>query len=170
MEIQKIEIGNEGYIHCHSRFYSSQDCLSSNAKFSFVTGINRLYGEIDSGIWAISYLLSMYSYRQADFILFKQPEVVIDDKKMLLDDAMKYSCYMDNIYPLFSSDVPIKKIVTDRLNETESKCYADDIKDMFCIDNQRFKYWKRIFQSYVSDRVLLWEGDILFSLVESAEI
>ena len=34
---------------------------------TFTSGENMLRGEIDSGVWAVSYLLSMYTYRAKRF-------------------------------------------------------------------------------------------------------
>ncbi len=67
MKILNITIKNEGYIHCKSAFYSSEDILSLT-EYIFTKGINMLNGDIDSGVWAISYLLSMmYKYTPQDY-------------------------------------------------------------------------------------------------------
>lgn len=139
MKIEKINVINEGYVHCNSCFYSSQDSLSSEIKYCFSTGINRLYGEIDSGVWAISYLLSMYEYRPNDFVLFRQPEAVVDDTVLSLNDLSQYSCYLDKLYPLFSTEDSVRDLLLKGLRESGSEHTADDIKELFYIDEKRFE-------------------------------
>ncbi len=105
-----ITIKNDGYVACKSNFYSAQDILSSS-ECQFSSGINKLQGEIDSGAWAISYLLSMYKYSPDDFVLFETPLIIADDVVMSLEEFSKYSCYMDKVYPLFNSKMPINKLI-----------------------------------------------------------
>ncbi|MBE6758303.1 MAG: hypothetical protein E7552_07160 [Ruminococcaceae bacterium] len=138
MNIKKISIINDGYIHCKSNFYSSQDILN-NASFNFEVGINRLIGEIDSGIWAISYLMSMYNHRPEDFILFEQPKVTVNNKLISLDELSKYACYMDKLDPLFSSNHSVKKLIMQGLEHSKLNCSYDDIKNLFHIDSNRFE-------------------------------
>lgn len=99
MKIEQISVLNDGHVYCHSVFYFSQDGLSADLNYCFNSGINRLYGEVDSSVWAVSYLLSMYNCRPKDFILFEKPEVIVNDTVMSLKDLSKYSCYMDELYP-----------------------------------------------------------------------
>lgn len=106
MEITCIDTINEGYVHCRSNFYSAFDILSSGAGYHFSVGINKLIGEIDSGVWAISYLLSMYKYRKKDFVLFNQPVVAVNKDPISLNDLSQYTCYMDELYSLFSKKAP----------------------------------------------------------------
>lgn len=139
LKIKKISIASEGYIHCHSCFYSSQDGLSNDLKFTFSTGINRLYGEIDSGVWAVSYLLSMYSHSPQDFILFKQPVAVVNGCDWSLANISKYSCYMDTLYPLFAQKRSVKNLVIDSLKREKSKYTSDNIRELFRMDSERFE-------------------------------
>ena len=111
MKITNITIKNEGYVYCKSRFYSSQDSLSNLACYSFLRGLNKLTGEIDSGNWAISYLLSMYQYRPEDFVLFNQPNVVVNNKSISLNEFSEFACYMDELDPLFSTSNSVKEII-----------------------------------------------------------
>lgn len=135
----KINIQNEGYVYCKSSFYSAQDGISKYVCYSFSTGINKLMGEIDSGNWAISYLLSMYRHRPEDFILFEQPGATINDEYISLDELSKFSCYMDELFPLFSQNLSVKKLVSKGLKYSKLNCSCEDIKDMFCIDSERFE-------------------------------
>ena len=56
---RSLIVTNDGYVHCKSRFYTSRDLLSERRTYNFHIGENMLRGEIDSGVWAVSYLLSM---------------------------------------------------------------------------------------------------------------
>ena len=138
MKIKKITIDNHGYIKCRSRFYISDDGLEG--KFSFGNGINILHGEIDSGVWAISYLLSMYRYRPKDFILFEKKEVIINDIiAMSLDEFSKYSCYMEENYPLFSKKDSVKKMVTRSIKRNNLDYTPDEIRELFCMSEHRYE-------------------------------
>ena len=68
-----------------------------------------MIGEIDSGVWAISYLLSMYKQSPEDFVLFDPPEVTVNNKVISLNELSEYSCYIDNLYPLFSMNKSVKE-------------------------------------------------------------
>lgn len=139
LKIEKISIVNEGYVHCHSCFYSSQDLLTAESKYSFSTGNNKLHGEIDSGVWAISYLLSMYNYRPKDFTLFKLPEIMVNNSVISLKDFSKFACYMDSLYPTFSSNVSISKLVLNGLKRNGLSYTPEDVRRLFHIDNERFE-------------------------------
>lgn len=139
MKITNITIKNEGYVYCKSRFYSSQDSLSNLACYSFLRGLNKLTGEIDSGNWAISYLLSMYQYRPEDFVLFNQPNVVVNNKSISLNEFSEFACYMDELDPLFSTSNSVKEIIRHGLAQSKLNCSFDDIKFLFQMDSQRFE-------------------------------
>lgn len=137
MKILNITIKNEGYVHCKSAFYSCKDILSPT-KYTFTNGINMLNGDIDSGIWAISYLLSMYKCNSQEFILFDETTLTINSENMQLDNFLLFSCYMDSLYPLFASDASIRTIVSDGLKKTQSFSNPDDLKELFQLDCERF--------------------------------
>jgi len=139
MKIEKLIIANDGYVNCHSCYYSSKDVLKTDSTFCLNSEINKMYGEIDSGVWAVSYLLSMYRYRPRDFMMFSQPEVMLNDSIMSLNELSKYTCYMDVIYPLFTSKKSVKKLVLLGLKQKIVNCSADDIRQLFCIDRERFE-------------------------------
>lgn len=139
MKIEKIIIENEGYVHCKSCFYASQDGLSEGERYFFTTGVNRLQGEIDSGMWAVSYFLAMYKYKPKDFILFDDAEVIVNDKKMSVADFSKYSCYMDKSHPLFKSHRSIKRMVMKGIHENKLNCSSDEVRKLFKITPERFE-------------------------------
>ena len=140
MRIVNVSVQNEGYVFCNSNFYSAQDTLSNSTCYNFSIGINKLQGEIDSGNWAISYLLSMYKHRPKDFVLFDSTTVMVNnDKTISIDELSLYSCYLDKLDPLFTYSVPVNKLVLKGLKRSHSKYSCDDIKSLFQIDNERFE-------------------------------
>ena len=139
MKIESIDIRGRGYVDCKSGFYTSQDLIYEQTKYSFTTGINWLIGEIDSGCWAVSYLLSMYKWRPKDFILFEKPEVTVNDTAMSLDEISKYTCYMEEkIYPMFSTKRPIEKLVMHGIKKNKLDYSPEEIRDLFHMDSERF--------------------------------
>lgn len=138
MKISNISIKSEGYVYCKSNFYSSQDILN-NTSFNFGVGINKLIGEIDSGIWAISYLLSMYKHRPEDFVLFKQPKVTVNSQVISLNELSEISCYMDKLDPLFSTDNSVKELIMQGLEHSKLNFSHEEIKNLFHINSERFE-------------------------------
>lgn len=139
MQINNVNVKNEGYVYCRSSFYSAQDSLSGYSCYTFSTGINKLFGEIDSGNWAVSYLLSMYKYRPEDFILFELPSASVNKKLISLNELSEFSCYMDKIDPLFSTCNSVKRLITQGLESSKSNYLCDDVKNLFHIDSERFE-------------------------------
>lgn len=135
MKISDISVKSEGTVFCKSRFYSARDSLSGRSRYSFSQGVNKLIGEIDSGNWAISYLLSMYKYRPKDFVLLDQPEVTVNNKHIFIAELSEFSCYMDRLYPLFSTADSVKTQIRRGLNQSKLSCSFDDIKNLFFLDN-----------------------------------
>lgn len=139
MGINDIRIKNEGYVFCKSSFYSAQDSLSHDSCYTFSRGINKLIGEIDSGNWAISYLLSMYKHRPEDFVLFEQPEAVVNNKSVSLNELSAFSCYMDPLDPLFDPAVSVKDSVIQGLAYSKQNDSYDAVKNLFYLDSERFE-------------------------------
>ena len=132
-----ININNNGYVLCRSNFYSANDLLS-DTDFIFTSGVNKLVGEIDSGIWCISYLLSMHRYKSKDFVLFKEPMVTVNDTIIPLDEFATYTCYLDTLYPLFSKKTSVDRLVAKGIRSNKLDISLDNIRELFCIDKQRF--------------------------------
>ena len=139
MGINDIRIKNEGYVFCKSSFYSAQDSLSHDSCYTFSRGINKLIGAIDSGNWAISYLLSMYKHRPEDFVLFEQPEAVVNNKSVSLNELSAFSCYMDPLDPLFDPAVSVKDSVIQGLAYSKQNDSYDAVKNLFYLDSERFE-------------------------------
>lgn len=137
LDVISINIINDGYVHCKSDFYSAQDFLN-NENCCLSVGINKLVGEIDSGGWAISYLLSMYKQSKKDFVLFEKPEAIVNNVIMPLEQLMTYSCYLDRSYSLFKSNNTVKSLVKKGIRANNLNISPDDIGDIFHIDKERF--------------------------------
>ena len=137
MIINKITIKSEGYVYCKSRFYSAQDILDTSSFYTFSQEVNKLIGEIDSGNWAISYLLSMYKHRPEDFVLFDQPQITVNNADFSLNELSKISCYMDKLDPLFSTNDSVKELILKGLEHSGLNYAYSDIKDIFRLDNER---------------------------------
>lgn len=138
MKISNISVQSDGYIYCRSCFYCCHDTLSSDTTYTLSTGINRMIGDIDSGNWSISYLLSMYKYRHKDFVLFDKPSLAVNGELISIDELCSLACYMDDkFYPLFSSRKTVKKLIEDGLKHRKSNYTYEEIKSIFGLDSQR---------------------------------
>lgn len=138
MKIESLKIsGIDGYIECQSNFYQAHNVCNSQS-YDFVKGVNMLEGEIDSGVWAVSYLLSMAEYKKKDFILFEPVQILINNQQTALGEALKYSMYMDKSYPLFSIKKTVSEMVSKALKTSNRQETPDEIRDLFHIDQGRF--------------------------------
>lgn len=137
--IKNINVLNDGYVLCRSENYTASDTMNDTVNYVFTPKINMLKGDIDGGMWAVSYLLSMYAYRPDDFVLFKDAVAVVDGKIMSITDLSEISCYMDKSYPLFSTDTSIKELVTKGLRENNIGCSAERIRKLFRLDHEIFE-------------------------------
>lgn len=140
MKINDINFSNDGYVNCKSCFYTVKDILQDNKEFNFQIGINKLTGEIDSGVWAISYLLSMYNFApKSDITIFQNATISVNKNIISLKEFSKYSCYLDKEFPLFSSDNTIEHLVKKGIKKNKLNYTADEIKNLFQITDFRFK-------------------------------
>lgn len=136
--IKRISISTEGHIECKSNFYTCVDVLQSYMKFEFVPGVNRIVGEIDSGGFGISYLLSMYNIdiKGTDFLA--SPMITVDGNCIKLSDFAPACCYLDRKYPLFSSEKTVRKLVEKGLKKSKIGKTADEICELFHMEDFRF--------------------------------
>ena len=139
MVIKKISISNDGFVYCKSRFYASRDVLNENQIYDFSVGINKLVGDIDSGNWAVSYLLAMHADKRKDFIVFNEPNIEVNGRETKLKDFLQYSCYMENSYPLFATKKSVEKLVSKGIEKNKLTTSPEEIRDFFHIDSQRFQ-------------------------------
>lgn len=141
MIITEIKINNDAYVHCKSSFYSAQDTLNDTLSYKFSQGINKLLGEIDSGNWAISYLISMYPYLsfKEKKLLFLPANALVNGKMLPLEELSLYSCYLDKKYPLFSTKKTVRKLVSQGLKKYGSLKTPENIRNTFHINSERFE-------------------------------
>ena len=131
----KIKIKNSGYIDCKSSFFSVLDILPEK-EFEFSNGINKLFGDIDSGNFAISYLISMYDNVNKK-MLFLPHNAIVDESVVSLSNLEKISCYIDQSYPLFSNRKLLKRektviqLIECGLKKSKLAYSATEILDMF---------------------------------------
>jgi hypothetical protein len=97
-------------------------------------------GDIDSGIWAISYMISMYSHCTDNFILFEEPKITMNALDISISEVSKTSCYMDFTHPLFSQKYSVKEYITREIgSEHLSEYNINRVRELFCISRERFE-------------------------------
>ena len=134
----KIELCADGYIDCKSNFYFAHDVVFYDTPYIFKNGVNYLNGEIDSGVWGASYLLSMYNKK--DFTLFEHPQIIIDGRIVSIAEVLAISCYMDMLHPLFkNTKTSVEKTIEKAIKKHKLHYSKDDIRKLFVIDEERFK-------------------------------
>lgn len=135
--INEIRIKNDGYIDCKSNFYRAIDILNESIEYTFTKGTNMTIGEIDSGNWGISYLISMYKSINSK-TLFLPLQALVNNRIMDLSELAKYACYMDESCPMFSSKKTIRKMVESGLIKSGISKSSADIRQLFQITDVRF--------------------------------
>ena len=131
----EIKIKSNGYVFCKSSFFSVIDVIKEK-EFQFSSGINKLFGDIDSGIFGISYLIAMYDKINKKE-LFCSDKTIVDGITTPLSALTKISCYIDESYPLFSDKRLFgrKKTVKQRiecgLKKSKLPYTATEVLDIF---------------------------------------
>lgn len=139
MKIESIKLRCDGYVTCRSYFCTYFSSISSKFVYSFTKGVNRLEGEVDEEFWPASYLIGMKSARPKDFMTFEDVDVSINEQKYPFTELEKYACYMDTLYPAFSSRKSVRRLVFEALKKNGSNKTVDEVKNIFCLDDQRFE-------------------------------
>lgn len=137
MSINSIYVKTDGYIHCRSMFYTSRDIIPECRTYKFSKGINVLRGGIDSGVWAVSYLLSMYKTNSNDFILNDHTEIVLDGENISLSELSKHTCYMDKSYSLFNTKFSVEDLINKGIKDSSLTLSYDEIVGLFCLNPDR---------------------------------
>lgn len=135
--IKEIDVSIDCGVICKSNFYNSHDVLNDFTKFKFSSGVNMLVGDIDSGIWAVSYILSMYKHLKK--MIYYHKSVAVDGKETTFEEITEYCCYLDQTqYPLFSSKrKSVRKLIEKGLKISHLEKTADEIIELFCLDSER---------------------------------
>ncbi len=140
-QINQIKIVDfEGYVKCKA------DCdefsvTCNSFSHTFRKGITLLSGDIDSGSWGISYALPMLPkipISSRDFVIWSETKVFIDEKQVSMKDINQISCYMDLVYPGFNKKLSTRKAVESSLKKHNSELSAEDIRNLFEIDKDRY--------------------------------
>ena len=135
IDFEGIIINADGYVLCESDFYKCLDIISPQNSFELTRGVNYLEGEIDSGVWAVSYLLSMYTHKSKNFTLYN---CSVNKGDISLKELIDISCYMDKSFPLFNSHKTVYEMVCKGLKDGGMHIEAEQIRMMFGIDEERF--------------------------------
>ena len=136
--MENIIIKNSGYIFCHSEYYSVIDIINDQNQYNISIGTNKFYGEIDSGVFAISYLISMYDIIDKR-TLFQPLEAVVDGIVVPLSELSMKAAYLDVSNPLFLLDETIREMVSKGLKSCQSSLSPEDVRELFHIDIQHFE-------------------------------
>ncbi len=141
MKIEKIEmVAGSGYVHCRSEFYSAMLTFGSNDRVLFTDDkVNESFEEIDSGTWAFSYLLSMYKHRTKEFVFSERVKIEVNGKEIELSQLNEAACYMDRVYPMFSSNKTVQELVLQGLKKNHLIYTEEDIKHIFYLDSERYR-------------------------------
>ncbi len=131
-----ISFNNSAWIYCKSRYYTCYDAIDESRIFTFETGLNSLIGEIDSGIFAISYILSMGRTSKRAFFA-TAPVVTVDGEEMELSEFSALSCYVDESYPLISKRKTVRQMINEGLKKSKLKLTADNIIELFKLSDDR---------------------------------
>ena len=70
--------------------------------------------------------------------MFMPPQVMVNHANISLTELAKYTCYMDKSYPLFSGKSSVEKMVLKGLQEHSLPYGTEDIRNLFCLDQERF--------------------------------
>lgn len=141
MQIEKIEISGSGWITCRSDFYTVDDVMRERDLYSFMPGINVLHGECDSGIWGISYLLSMYQYERNNrkHVIHSPLIATVNGRTISLNQLWDVSCYMAfGIDPVFTSRKTVRQLVQRSIKKNHLSESVEDIQRIFHIEDTRF--------------------------------
>ncbi len=133
MKVDNILITANGFVKVESCFYSVEDVINRQ-EYHFSQGENMLFGEIDSGIFGISYLIGMNKIKNATLF---DPIVRINREQSSLNEIHKLSCYIDTLYYLFSSQKSVEKLISEGLKKTKNPMSCEQIVELFKLDSQR---------------------------------
>lgn len=138
MKIKDIVLSNEGSLNCKSCRYTAYDTMQLSMSFHFSVGINYMMGDIDSGIWGVSYLLSMY-HRKYPQYFYKPLSALVNGEEMSIEALSKYCCYMDEeYYPLFSSKrKTVRYLIEKGLKKSKIDKTFDEIFQTFGLSSDR---------------------------------
>ena len=136
--MNKITICAEGWLACKSTFYSTLDIIK-DSQIELHIGANELRGEIDSGVFGISYLISMYntlSKRETEAIAVKK--LLVDESAALISELSDRAAYIDKVNPRFNTRKSVLKQVESALRSSKMDCNAIDVLKDFGVEEPWF--------------------------------
>ncbi len=137
--VQSLELTlQRGRVLCRSAYYTASDGFDGEVHCAFTPGVHRLVGDIDSGAWALSYLLSMYCHTPKCFSLSEPPTVTVNGFPLSLEEFARFACYLDRSYPLFAKTAPVCRLIQNGLRRTRSKQSLEEVRSLFGISPERF--------------------------------
>ncbi len=141
---EEITVSGKAKFECESRFYKSNAELLGR-EIRIMPGLNRLIGEIDSDVWALTSLLAYADPKNPEDI-----EIKVGKNRVSLEDIAKVTCCLDTTYPLFKTRKTVRNAVAFALEESGLNKKPDDIRRLFEIEDFRF------------DRPMSKAGDAIF--------
>lgn len=113
---------------------------------NLVKGVNILYGEIDSGGWALTYSFSQNkeNFYKRDILIDNNRgffDILLDDNKKTISEIRKLSCNLELInYRLngLTSVFSVKQLIEINIKRYSLKCSSEEIRELFGINEQRF--------------------------------
>ena len=134
MKINQIDAQIDAYISCQSIYYRVLDSVEATKTYTFSVGPNFLLGEIDSGNWAVSYILSMYPSEKN---MIFHSNINVNGKPASIKSISQSACYMDISYPLFSSKKSVYNLIRKGIKRNHLPITAEEVCELFLIDSQR---------------------------------
>lgn len=137
-----------GSYNCVSRLYEAHSTVCVQ-QLTLKSGVNVLFGDIDSGGWGISRAMSMpenFKYRGRKYRAFPCPypvaaqsEIYVDGRESCFEELGKTSCYLDCAHKLYRPGFAVKASVEKGLKISGLAYNAQDIMGMFEIAPFRFE-------------------------------
>lgn len=133
-------VGLNAAVYCKSAFCQSNTHVMVDT-LVLKDGINVLGGEIDSGGWGVSYMLSMSGYdRKMLFTCWEgENTIYLDGQGVTLSELARRSCYMDRCCPLFSRKRSVRSLVIKALKKSGVPYSVEEIRQAFNISDFRFE-------------------------------
>lgn len=135
-----IEIEHlSGYINCKFNF-GQYTFAMTELSFLFESKLYYLYGEIDSGNWAISYLLSHCNDK--DNMIWEEAEYTLNSQPCTLFEIGQHCCYISKSHNnMFREKTrkTVKHFVEKNLAKSKVKLTVEEIRNLFEIDESRFE-------------------------------
>lgn len=122
-----------GYINCKSTFGQYNSVLD-DFSCDFDSGTTLLIGEIDSGGWALSYILTT---GQRGGVISSIPTVLYDGRPYTLDDISLKVGYVDRKINIIDNQQSVKSIIKRNLKKSKLEFTVNQVQDIFQLSASR---------------------------------